>query len=100
LAGPHGGIPRGEHETNSNYKFSNVSNKISATRIGFGHLDFENLELFRISIFEFRIYPFALFSVVDLRLACTFDAVSPPPRPGDLLLLGTLVLPTGLSVAR
>ena len=33
-------ILNSKHETNSNYKFFNVPNRILATRIGFGHLDF------------------------------------------------------------
>ena len=70
------------------------------TRIGFGHLDFENLKLFRIALFGFRIYPFAVFSVVNLHFTWVASVVNPPPRPGDLLSLDTLVPPTGLSVAR
>jgi hypothetical protein len=38
-------ILNSKHETNSNYKFSNVPNRILATSIGFGHLDFGNLKL-------------------------------------------------------
>ena len=65
-------ILNSKHETNSNYKLANVANRISATRIGFGHLNSESLKLFRISIFGFRIY----YMVCSLFPFCVADMIN------------------------